>query len=32
MSEIQKAEGIGVDANLIRAYQEDGVVCLRGYF
>ena len=29
MSEIQKAEGIGVDANLIRAYQEHGVVCLR---
>ena len=29
MSEMQKAEAIGVDANLIRAYQEDGVVCLR---
>ncbi len=29
MSDMQKSEGIGVDANLIRAYQEDGVVCLR---
>ncbi len=29
MSDMQKAEGISVDANLIRAYHDDGVVCLR---